>query len=116
MNTQVRRVGPEEAALARAVASVFKSAAITTEHAAEFLSSPANYLIVAEADGNLAGFALAYRLERLDRPAAQLLVYEVGVAPDLRRRGIGAGLMAFVRQIVAAGAPHGGLRGHGGGQ
>ena len=28
-------------------------------------------------------------------------MYEVDVAPELRRRGIGAALMAFVRQIVA---------------
>ena len=101
MRIKVRRVRPDEGSVARFVASDFKSAGVSLKHASEFLTNPANYLIVAEADGRLAGFVLAYRLDRLDRPAGQLLVYEVDVAPDLRRRGIGTALMAFVRQIVA---------------
>jgi len=51
--------------------------------------------------GELAGFVLAYRLERLDREAAQLFVYEVGVTPQYRRDGIGARLMGHVRDLVA---------------
>ena len=101
MRIEVRRVRQDEGSVARSVASDFKVAGVSLEHASEFLANPANYLIIAEADGRLAGFVVAYRLDRLDRSACQLLVYEVDVAPDLRRRGIGAALMAFVRQIVA---------------
>jgi ribosomal protein S18 acetylase RimI-like enzyme len=85
-----------------AVASQFKCAAITPAHASAFLANPANYLIVAEVGASHAGFTLAYRLDRLDRVTPQLFIYELDVAPEYRRQGIGTRLLAFVRDLVAA--------------
>jgi ribosomal protein S18 acetylase RimI-like enzyme len=99
VNAVIRRLRPGDEARAREVATVFKDSQAST--AASFLANPGNYLIVAETHGELVGFVLAYRLDRLDRDAAQLFIYEVGVAPARRRAGIGTRLMAFVRQLVA---------------
>jgi ribosomal protein S18 acetylase RimI-like enzyme len=62
-----------------------------------FLANPAHYVIIAEINAEIAGFLLAYALERIDREAAQMFIYEVEVAPNYRRQGIGT---ALVRHIV----------------
>lgn len=100
MNVVVRRLGPGDEARAAETAALFQSAQISPARAGRFLSNPSNHLIVAERDGTLAGFVLAYRLDRLDRDAGQLFLYDVGVAPAYRRSGIGTRLMRFVRQLV----------------
>jgi ribosomal protein S18 acetylase RimI-like enzyme len=97
----IRRLKPGDEMRAGEVAATFKAAQCPLPRARRFLANPANYLIVAESAGELAGFALAYRLQRLDRAAAQLFVYEVGVTPQHRHGGIGASLMAYVRNVVA---------------
>jgi aminoglycoside 3-N-acetyltransferase I len=100
LDVAVRRLAAGDEARARDVALTFKSADVSTEHAARFLADPARCLVVAEVAGDLAGFLLAYRLERLDRAAAQLFVYEIDVAPAYRRQGIGTQLMEYVRRLV----------------
>jgi len=97
----IRRLKPGDERRAGDVAATFKAAQLPPERARRFLANAANYLIVAESAGELAGFVLAYRLERLDREAAQLFVYEVAVTPQLRQRGIGTSLMGYVRDLVA---------------
>ena len=101
MNVVVRRLNPGDEVRAAEAAAMFKSAQIAPARAGRLLSNPSNYLIVAEKDGALAGFVLAYRLDRLDRDVGQLFVYEVGVRSEHRRSRIGTRLMRFVRQIVA---------------
>ena len=100
MDLTIRRLAPGDEALAARVALDFKGASISPAHAAQFLADPANVLIVAQSAAELAGFVLAYRLDRLDRDASQLFVYEVGVRPQLQRRGIGTRLMGEVRRLV----------------
>ena len=100
MNARVRRLASSEGVVAVAVATAFKSSAIPLTRAAAFLSNPANYLVVAEVGHELAGFIAAYRLDRLDRDAKQLFIYEVGVAEAFRRQGIGTQLMGYVRTLV----------------
>ena len=100
MNYAVRRLAPEDDGVAARVAAEFKSATVSPSHAAQFLANPANYLFVAESASELAGFVLAYRLDRLDRAASQLFVYEVGVLPKHQRRGVGTLLMSEVRRLV----------------
>jgi aminoglycoside 3-N-acetyltransferase I len=97
----IRRLKPGDETRAGEVAATFKAAQFPPPRARRFLADRANYLIVAESAGELAGFVLAYRLQRLDRAAAQLFVYEVGVAPQHRHGGIGTSLMAYVRDLVA---------------
>jgi len=101
MNVMIRRLKAGDELRACQVAAAFKSAQLSAERVAQFLANPTNYLIVAESAENLAGFVLAYRLERLDRTAAQLFVYEVGVAPQYQRRRVGSRLMEHVRHLVS---------------
>jgi ribosomal protein S18 acetylase RimI-like enzyme len=100
VSTVIRRLGPGDEPAACAIASLFKSANLSPGRAAQFLGNPANCLVVAEADDTPVGFLLAYRLERLDHQAGQLFVYEIDVAPDYQRRGIGTRLMEYVRALV----------------
>jgi ribosomal protein S18 acetylase RimI-like enzyme len=97
----IRRLRPGDEARAGEVAATFKTAQLPPQRASRFLANPANYLIVAESAGELAGFVLAYRLQRLDREGAQSFVYEVAVTPQHRHGGIGTSLMGYVRDLVA---------------
>ncbi len=100
MGISVRRLGGGDEAGACEVARTFKNAVIGTDLAASILANPANYLVVAEADREIAGFLLAYRLDRIDRPAGQLFIYEVAVDPNHQRRGVGKALMRFAVDVV----------------
>ena len=100
MNITVRRLEPGDESLARTVARGFKHAHISASYAGTFLANSSNHLIVGEAAGELAGFLLAYRLDRIDRPTGQLFVYEVAVNPSHRHRGVGTALMQFARSLV----------------
>ena len=72
----IRRLTTSDVPLAVAAAARFKSSTISTELAGRFLANPANYLIVAQRQDDLVGFLVAYRLQRLDRAAEQLFIYE----------------------------------------
>jgi ribosomal protein S18 acetylase RimI-like enzyme len=100
MNITVRRLEPGDESVARTVARGFKDAEISIAYSGMFLANPSNYLIVAEVAGELVGFLLAYRLDRIDRPTGQLFVYEVAVDPSHRQQGIGTALMQFACSIV----------------
>lgn len=98
MTTRIRRLGPEDEDEAEDAVRTFKKVSRTTGSLGTFLRNPANYLLVGEAGGRIVGFLTAYRLERADREACQMFVYEVGVAEEWRRRGVGT---ALLREIVA---------------
>jgi ribosomal protein S18 acetylase RimI-like enzyme len=100
VDVTIRRLRSGDDATACAVATTFKASAVPRSRAGKFLANSANYLVVADVDGDPVGFLIAYRLERLDRPAPQLFVYEIGVAPEYQRRHIGTRLMEFVRGVV----------------
>ena len=100
MNVSVRRLTAGDEEMACRLVLVFKSMTLSPARAEQFLANPAHFLLVAEVAGELAGFVLAYRLERLDRPTSQLFIYELDVLPKHRRRRVGTRLMEFVRDIV----------------
>ena len=96
----VRRLQPGDEATVCRVVEVFHEATSDTSRAATFLANPANYLLIAETDNTLVGFLMAYRLDRIDRSATQLFVYEIDVEPEYQRRGAGSTLMRYVADIV----------------
>lgn len=100
MHVKVIRLGPEDGRLAEVAVRTFKGSSRPRRDLEVFLENRANYLLVAEADGCLAGFLLAYRLERADRGEDQMFVYEIEVAPAWRRRGIGASLMRRITETA----------------
>jgi ribosomal protein S18 acetylase RimI-like enzyme len=100
MEKRVRRLGPRDAAEAAEVVRAFKGSARPTEALQGFLANPANYLLVAESDKQPAGFLTAYRLERPDRDAGQMFVYEIGVAPAWRGQGLAAALIQEIKRLA----------------
>jgi ribosomal protein S18 acetylase RimI-like enzyme len=98
----IRRLGPEDAALAANAVRTFKEREREPGRLEAFLRNPANYYLVAESGGALAGFLTAHRLERADRDEAQMFVYEVGVAEAWRRRGVGAALLEEITRLARA--------------
>ena len=98
MIDQIKRLGPNDTARAESAIRAFKAESRSPDSLKAFLRSPANYLLVADKGGEAVGFLIAYRLERSDREAAQMFVYEVGVVGAWRRRGLAS---ALIGEIVA---------------
>ena len=100
MELKVRTLEPKDAPLAADVVKLFAGADVSLEYMEIFLSNRSNYLIVAELNGHLAGFLLAYALQRLKQVSYKMFIYEIEVLETQRRRGVGSALIAFVREIV----------------
>jgi ribosomal protein S18 acetylase RimI-like enzyme len=67
------------------------------EQGERFLSNPDNALFVAYVDNQAVGFLTAYRLQRMDAKKAEVLLYEIGVAENFQKRGIGTALIESVK-------------------
>ena len=100
MNVQIRRLGRPEASLAEEVVRGFKGSARSPGSLQEFLGNPANYLLIAEAGSEVGGFLMAYRLERADREASQMFVYELGVAAPWRGQGLATALVEGITALA----------------
>jgi ribosomal protein S18 acetylase RimI-like enzyme len=77
--------------------------------AANFLADDRTHLFVAHEDGDdLVGFVVANELLHRHTFTRMLIVYEVGVAEQHRRRGVGRALLDAVRALaVERGIPEG---------
>jgi ribosomal protein S18 acetylase RimI-like enzyme len=102
MDITVRRLEPGDEAALMGVARRFKQREIEADYARRLLADPLNVLLVAERDRQPLGFVWGYLLQRLDRDAQQLFVYEVDVAPESRRQGVGTALMNHVAACAQA--------------
>ena len=102
MNVRIRRLGRDEAGLAEEVVRGFKGSSRSPGSLQTFLSNPANYLLIAEAEGEMAGFLMAYRLDRADREASQMFVYEVGVTAPWRGQGLATALVEWITALARA--------------
>lgn len=89
---------PGDEAVACEAVATFKSSSPAGDHIARFLGNKDNYFCVAEVEGELAGILLAYRMERCDDERAMMLLYEVEVLSQHRRRGIGRALVEAVKR------------------
>lgn len=96
----IRRFEPKDARAAVALVKLFASKDVSAEYLERFLANSSNYLIVAEVDGNLAGFLLAHALQRLKQESHKMFIYEIDVAQQYRRRGVGTALINHIREIV----------------
>jgi len=102
MNVQIRRLERHETGLAEEVVRGFKGSSRSPDSLNEFLGNPANYLLVAESEGEVGGFLMAYRLERADREASQMFVYEIGVAAPWRGLGLATALVQGITALARA--------------
>ena len=58
-----------------------------------------NHFIVATEREEPVGFALAYELNRLDRPQPMMLLYEISVAENRRRQGVAKAMINFLKTM-----------------
>jgi ribosomal protein S18 acetylase RimI-like enzyme len=102
----ILRASTAEVGLARqAIVEVDGRTVLDEVALVEFLSDPGRYLLIAIESGRVVGSLNGYRLQRTYRREPQFLLYEVGVRPECRNRGVGKALVArFVREARAAGA------------
>jgi aminoglycoside 3-N-acetyltransferase I len=91
---------PEDAETAVALVKQFAGNDVSSEYLKRFLANPLNYLIVAETEGQLAGFLLAHALPRLKQESYKMFIYEIDVAEAFRRQGAGTSLIRHLREIV----------------
>jgi aminoglycoside 3-N-acetyltransferase I len=97
---KVRRLEINDAQTAVMVVEQFADKSVSAEYMREFLSNPANYLIIAEAENNVAGFLLAHALQRLKQNSYKMFIYEIDVSETYRRKGVGTALIQYILEIV----------------
>lgn len=90
------RNGDEPTALA--AVQILRSTTWTLADAREFLADRHNYLIVAEIEGKPVGYLLGYKMMRLDGSRPMMCLYDLEVAQQYRRQGIGRMLVEEVRR------------------
>ena len=95
----VRRLGPGDEQVVERLAEQAPPA-----RAAELLADERTIFLAAfeDEEPEPIGFVLAYELLRRHGDPSQLFVYEVGVAPGARRRGVAAELLRELRRIARA--------------
>lgn len=71
----------------------------TLASAQEFLSAETTYQLAAFADDEAVGQLVAYELIRRHGDGRMMLIYEIGVRADYRRKGVGRGLFDVLRTL-----------------
>ena len=57
-----------------------------------------NYLYLAKVEGRPVGFLIAHRFPRVDRDRDMVYLYEIDVATEHRRRGIGTRMIELLKE------------------
>lgn len=65
----------------------------------EFLRRDGHHLLIAYVEGEPAGFVTGVEVTHPDK-AVEMLIYELGVAAEHRRRGIGRALVESMRELA----------------
>ncbi len=65
-----------------------------------FLDDKKNYLVVAEEGGKIIGILRGHYFPRFDIKKASILLYEIDVHPEHRRKGIGTKLIEKLKDIA----------------
>ena len=87
---------PPDLPLLHSVAENVFDDPIVEPSAQEFLEDPRHRLVVALDDDLVVGFVSAVIYLHPDKPAPELWINEIGVAPSHQRRGIGKALMQAI--------------------
>ena len=96
---RLRQVASGEADLILAAAELF-DAPPTAEWTERFLDLPTHHVVLAEdAAGRAVGFATGVEMTHPDK-GTEMFLYELAVAEDMRRRGVGARLVARLAECA----------------
>jgi ribosomal protein S18 acetylase RimI-like enzyme len=95
---EVKSLGPNDASVLNNVAEDVFDDAIVESSARAFLADPRHRLVVALDKDLVVGFVSAVIYVHPDKPAPELWVNEIGVAPTHHRQGIGKALMQAILQ------------------
>jgi ribosomal protein S18 acetylase RimI-like enzyme len=101
----IRRLQPDDAVLGAKALNELKPADEREARPARevwcrsFLCEERNVLIVALSGKEPVGFMIAHLLDRAEREAPMLLLYEIEVSPAHRRRGVGRALIERLKRI-----------------
>jgi len=68
-------------------------------HLQRMLGQDTNYLLIAAAGNNPVAFLTAYRIPALGCDASMVYIFEIEVAPDYRRQGIGKQLIFLLKML-----------------
>jgi len=103
--TILRASSADEGLARQAIVEVDGRTVLDEAALVEFISDPARYLLLAIESGRVIGSLNGYALQRTYRREPQFLLYEVGVRPECRNRGVGKALVAkFISEARTAGA------------
>jgi len=91
---EVRLLGAEDTALLDRIAPGVFDDPLDAAATRRFLGDPRHHLAVAIDGGTVVGMASAVHYDHPDKPAPEMWVNEVGVAPTHRERGLGKRLLA----------------------
>ena len=95
---EVKRLGPNDASVLSNVAEDVFDDAIVESSARAFLADPRHRLVVALDKDLVVGFVSAVIYVHPDKPAPELWINEIGVAPTHHRQGVGKALMHAILQ------------------
>ena len=96
--TEIKLLGPNDLRVLDNVARDGFDDPIVGASAQEFLSDPRHRLVVALDNDLVVGFVIAVIYVHPDKPAPELWINEIGVAPTHHRQGIGKALMQAILQ------------------
>ena len=93
---EIKLLGPEHLPILDKVAENVFDDPIVESSAREFLGDPRHRLVVALDEDTVVGFVSAVIYVHPDKPAPELWINEIGVAPTHQRLGIGKSLMRAI--------------------
>jgi aminoglycoside 3-N-acetyltransferase I len=110
--TQVRRLGPGDLPLARALNALFAAAFEDPEayasapppdgYLAELLGRDGVFALVALDGDQVTGGLVAYELAKLEQARSEIYIYDLAVAEAYRRRGVATALIRWLQRVAAA--------------
>ena len=95
----VRRLGPGDENILPQLSAWVGRPPLDHDSAARFLANERNHLLVAFEGEEPVGMLLAHELDRRHADERKMLLYEIDVREDRRRRGIGRALMQSLADV-----------------
>ncbi|MFH1561347.1 MAG: GNAT family N-acetyltransferase [Patescibacteria group bacterium] len=100
MNFEVERISSFNNDLIADLRSVFTDKNWSLVSSLSFVKDNKNYFLLVKKEGEMAGFLIAYRLQRLDEKSSKVLIYEVEVAKPFRKMGLASKMIETILSMA----------------